>query len=278
MEQVSERALRIAEEIRRRTECEHYRLMLNEERVPTITDSKIGGLPYWPANKEYPVDQQGKPMLMLMQINCAQSGLQTPLPDLGMLQWFISLNPELMYGCRGNYDDQGTGFHIVYHDEIGESATPAGVPSHDTVDDMLTPVKRETAIDAVIEQTVMGVSDGRFNQLFFDLVKEITGAEPSDKRWYQYLDNDDCLYYEKELGMKRPFHQMLGYPHYTQEEARSSIEVHDTLLFQLDSQFSTIDRKALVMWGDMGSGFIFINRDDLAARDFTRTYYCWDCG
>ena len=278
MEQVSERALRIAVEIRRRTECEHYRLMLNEERVPTITDSKIGGLPYWPANKEYPVDQQGKPMLMLMQINCAQSGLQAPLPDHGMLQWFISLNPELMYGCRGNYDDQGTGFHIVYHDEIGESATPAGVPTHDTVDDMLTPVKRETAIDVVIEQTVMGVSDGRFNQLFFDLVKEITGAEPSDKRWYQYLDNDDCLYYEKELGMKRPSHQILGYPHYTQEEARRSIEVHDTLLFQLDSQFSTIDRKALVMWGDMGSGFIFINSDDLAARDFTRTYYCWDCG
>jgi len=278
MEQVSERALRIAEEIRRRTECEHYRLMLNEERVPTITDSKIGGLPYWPANKEYPVDQQGKPMLMLMQVNCAQSGLQSPLPDHGMLQWFISLDPELIYGCRGNYDDQGTGFHIVYHDEIGESATPVGVPTHDTVDDMLTPVKRETAIDVVIEQTVMGVSDGRFNQLFFDLVKEITGAEPSDKRWYQYLDNDDCLYYEKELGMKRPSHQILGYPHYTQEEARRCIEVHDTLLFQLDSQFSTIDRKALLMWGDMGSGFIFINRDDLAARDFTRTYYCWDCG
>ena len=32
------------------------------------------------------------------------------------------------------------------------------------------------------------------------------------------------------------------------------------------------------MWGDMGSGFIFINHDDLAALDFTRTYYCWDCG
>ena len=32
------------------------------------------------------------------------------------------------------------------------------------------------------------------------------------------------------------------------------------------------------MWGDMGSGFIFINHDDLAALDFTRVYYCWDCG
>lgn len=278
MEQASERAMRIAEEIIRRTTTEHYRLELNEERKPSVTDSKIGGIPYWPADKEFPVDQQGKPMLLLMQVNCAQAGLRPPLPDHGMIQWFISLNPEWMYGCRGNYDDQGAGFHIVYHDEIGESATPTGVPTHDTVDDMLTPVKCEVAIDVVIEQTAMGVSDGRFNQLFFDIVKEITGAEHTGMMWYQYLDNDDCLYFEKELGMGRPSHQILGYPHYSQDEARRSIEIHDTLLFQLDSQFSTIDRKALVMWGDMGSGFIFINRDDLAARDFTRTYYCWDCG
>jgi uncharacterized protein YwqG len=278
MEQASERAMRIAEEIIRRTTTEHYRLVLNEERKPSVTDSKIGGIPYWPADKEYPVDQQGKPMLLLMQVNCAQAGLREPLPDHGMIQWFISLNPEWMYGCRGNYDDQGAGFRIVYHDEIGDSATAAGVPTHDTVDDILTPVKCEVAIDVVIEQTAMGVSDGRFNQLFFDIVKEITGAEHTGMMWYQYLDNDDCLYFEKELGMGRPSHQILGYPHYSQDEARRSIDIHDTLLFQLDSQFSTIDRKALVMWGDMGSGFIFINRDDLAARDFTRTYYCWDCG
>ena len=225
MEQASERAMRIAEEIIRRTTTEHYRLVLNEERKPSVTDSKIGGIPYWPADKEFPVDQQGKPMLLLMQVNCAQAGLREPLPDHGMIQWFISLNPEWMYGCRGNYDDQGAGFRIVYHDEIGESATPAGVPTHDTVDDMLTPVKCEVAIDVVIEQTAMGVSDGRFNQLFFDIVREITGAEHTGMMWYQYLDNDDCLYFEKELGMGRPSHQMLGYPHYSQDEARRSIDI-----------------------------------------------------
>jgi len=80
------------------------------------------------------------------------------------------------------------------------------------------------------------------------------------------------------LGMKRPRHQMMGYPVYSQEEARRDIDQHDTLLLQLDSQYSTIDRKALVMWGDMGSGFIFVNHDDLDARDFSRAYYCWDCG
>ncbi|MBR4828392.1 MAG: DUF1963 domain-containing protein, partial [Muribaculaceae bacterium] len=61
-------------------------------------------------------------------------------------------------------------------------------------------------------------------------------------------------------------------------DARRDINAHDTLLFQLSSQFSTVDRRELVMWGDMGNGFIFINHDDLAARDFSHAYYCWDCG
>lgn len=280
MNQASERAERIAEEITRRTTCDHYRLVLNEERVPTITDSKIGGKPYWPNGEatEYPVDEQGRPMLMLMQVNCAHAGLKAPLPEQGILQWFISLNPERMYGCRGNYAEEGNDFRIIYHEHIdGESSYP-NAPTHDTVEDILTPVKREVAIDFEVESTSIGVNDGAFNHLFFEIIKEITGVEHTGKMWYEYLDNDDCLYFERQLGMKRPRHQMLGYPVYTQEEARRDIERHDTLLFQLDSQFSTLDSKELVMWGDMGSGFIFINHDDLIARDFTHTYYCWDCG
>ena len=277
MNQPSERALRIAEEITRRTTCDHYRLVLNEERQPSITDSKIGGLPYWPTGKDFPVDEQGQKMLLLMQINCEEAGLQSPLPQRGMLQWFISTNPDCMYGCQGNYD-QGSGFRVIYHEIIEECAPVQDVPTHDNIDDMLTPVKREVAIDVVPEQTAMGVNDGRFNALFFDIVKEITGVEHTDKMWYEYLDNDDCLYFEKHLGMKRPRHQMLGYPVFSQDDARINVEQHDTLLFQLDSQFSSIDRKALVMWGDMGSGFVFINHDDLATLDIIRAYYCWDCG
>ena len=65
MSQPSERAMRIAEEITRRTTCNHYRLVLNEERMPAITDSKIGGIPYWPADKPFPVDEHSEKMLML---------------------------------------------------------------------------------------------------------------------------------------------------------------------------------------------------------------------
>lgn len=275
---MSEKALSIAEEIKRRTTCEHYRLVLNEERAPGVTDSKIGGRPYWPADMEYPVDEQGHKMLLVMQVNCAKAGLKIPLPEHGMLQWFISVNPELMYGCRGNYDDEGKGFRLVYHPEISDDLSTDDIPTHATVDEMFTPVKKEVAIDVVQEDTSIGVNNGNFNSLFFDVVKDLTGEDITDKMWYQYLGNDDSIYFERNTGMSRPHHQMLGYPVYSQEEARRDINLHDTLLFQLDSQFSTVDRSELVMWGDMGSGFIFINHEDLAALDFSRTYYCWDCG
>lgn len=278
MEEVSERAIRIAEEVAKRTATGHYRLVLNEEREPSITGSKIGGKPFWPADMDYPTDERGEKMLLIMQVNCEEAGLQTPLPKHGMLQWFIGMNPERMYGCQGNYNEDGSGCRIIYHESINESATPADAPTHETIDKMLTPVKHEVAIDVVHEETVMGVNDGHFNRLFFDIVKEITGAENPDKAWYQYLDNNDCLYFERNLGMKRPCHQMTGYPVYTQGEIRSELERLDTLLFQLDSQFSTQGQGELVMWGDMGSGYIFVNHEDLAARDFSRPFYCWDCG
>ena len=153
----------------------------------------------------------------------------------------------------------------------------ADVPIQSSVDETLTPVKREVAIDVMTEVTTMGVNDGRFNRLFFEVVKGITGVEHTDEMWYEYLDNDDCLYMEKSLGMKQPCHQMLGYPTFDQGDARRDIDFHDVLLFQLASQFSVVDRKELVMWGDMGNGFIFVNHDDLIARDFSRAYYCWDC-
>ena len=279
MNQVSERASRIAQELSKLTAAEHYRLVLNEERTSDITASKIGGLPYWPENRVFPVDANGNKMLLLLQVNCEQAAFKDPLPEHGMLQWFISVDPMLMYGCQGNYDASGNGFRIVYHETVDQNnAVPADVPTHDTVDPMLSPVKHEVAVDVAVEPTAIGVNDGHFNRLFFDIVEEITGIRHTHKQWYQYLDNDDCLYYEQNLGMKRPCHQMLGYPVYSQDEIRRDLDRHDTLLFQLDSQFSKADGMELVMWGDMGSGFIFVNCNDLQRRIFDNAFYCWDCG
>ena len=67
MEKVSELAKRIAEEIIQRSTIKHYRIVLNEERQPNVTDSKIGGKPYWPTNQEYP-EQLEVPVARVVQV------------------------------------------------------------------------------------------------------------------------------------------------------------------------------------------------------------------
>ncbi len=56
-----------------------------------LIGSKVGGIPYWPSNgMPYPLDTEGKAMLFLAQIDCAQVQLPS-FPEVGLLQFFISL-------------------------------------------------------------------------------------------------------------------------------------------------------------------------------------------
>ena len=58
----------------------------------TLSQSKIGGLPYLPPDAEYPRNSYGQPLTLLAQINFAE---MPPLPDFptsGILQWFIDLH------------------------------------------------------------------------------------------------------------------------------------------------------------------------------------------
>ena len=50
---------------------------------------------------------------------------------------------------------------------------------------------------------------------------------------------------------------------------------YDTLLLQLDTDF----RQGIgLMWGDIGVGNFFINREALKRLDFSDVLYNWDCG
>ena len=81
---------------------------------------------------------------------------------------------------------------------------------------------------------------------------------------------------------KAPYHQMGGYPYFTQEDPRinaGELANLDVLLFQLDSEM--LPRKQgggdLVLWGDCGVCNFFINREALRRRDFSWVCYNWDC-
>ena len=85
----------------------------------TLSQSKIGGLPYLPPDAEYPRNPDRQPLTLLAQINFAE---MPPLPDFptsGILQWFIDLHG--FFNCWGlNSKDplNQDGFRVLYYPEV----------------------------------------------------------------------------------------------------------------------------------------------------------------
>lgn len=266
----------IVAEVKRRTETPCWKLTLQPEGPCGLLDSKVGGLPYWDPALPYPTDSQGNKMTLLAQLNFAQLGTEAPLPAQGLLQFFIGQDD--VFGIDFDQPDSQKDFRVVYHPEPDPALTLEQIqalelPTHVEAD-LCTPVIREAAFTA--EKTVgyMGPGDCRFEALFREAVRAVTGEDIGEKNAYQYFDKADRDYFYDQLSAAG--HRLLGYPFFTQYDPREPEGPYDTLLFQLDSDMAE-DRKDLVLWGDCGVGNFFINREDLLCRDFSRILYNWDC-
>ena len=272
----SEKAKAIVAEVKRRTAAPYWKLTLHPEGPRGLLDSKVGGLPYWDPALPYPTDSQGNKMTLLAQLNFAQLGTEAPLPRAGMLQFFIGQDDG--FGIDFDQPDRQKNFRVVYHPEPDPALTPEQIqalklPTHVEAD-LCTPVIREAAFTAEKTAGYMGPGDCRFEALFREAVRAVTGEDIGDKNEYQYFDKADRDYFYDQLSAAG--HRLLGYPFFTQYDPREPEGPYDTLLFQLDSDMAE-DRKDLVLWGDCGVGNFFINREDLLRRDFSRILYNWDC-
>lgn len=266
----------IVAEVKRRTAACCWKLTLQPEGPCGLLDSKVGGMPYWDPALPYPTDSQGNKMTLLAQLNFAQLGTEAPLPRAGMLQFFIGQDD--VFGIDFDQPDRQKNFRVVYHPEPDPALTLEQIqalelPTHVEAD-LCTPVIREAAFTA--EKTVgyMGPGDCRFEALFREAVRAVTGEDIGGKNEYQYFDKADRDYFYDQLSAAG--HRLLGYPFFTQYDPREPEGPYDTLLFQLDSDMAE-DRKDLVLWGDCGVGNFFINREDLLCREFSRILYNWDC-
>ena len=266
----------IVAEVKRRTETPCWKLTLQPEGPCGLLDSKVGGLPYWDPALPYPTDSQGNKMTLLAQLNFAQLGTEAPLPAQGLLQFFIGQDD--VFGIDFDQPDSQKDFRVVYHPEPDPALTleqiqALDLPTHVEAD-CCTPVFQEAVFTA--EKTVgyMGPEDGRFDALFREVVRAVTGEDIGEQNAYQYLGDADCRCLNDQLN--NTGHRLLGYPFFTQYDPREPDSPYDTLLFQLDSDMAE-DRKDLVLWGDCGVGNFFINREDLLRRDFSRILYNWDC-
>ena len=215
--------------------------------------SQLGGRPWWPADRPYPVDISGKPLALLIQVNFDEAPVLEDFPDHGLLQVFIGTDD--LYGCNLDALTSPNGFACVYHEttdatarrDFSEIALPRA--SHNLpLDDPLTPI----ALSFSLSTMVADPSDYRFN----DLVPGMSHAD---------LDHYDAI------SREAPPIRLGGYPTFTQQDPRA---YQDGLG---DVTLLTVDTTDGIMWGDTGAAQFFILRADLRKRDFSKVAYNWDC-
>ena len=277
-EKLNERSRQILDEIKRRTSTTAYQLEFDTESAPTIFDSKVGGLPYWDPAKTYPTDSNGKKMYLLAQINFDQDKAESPLPQSGMLQFFIG--GEEMYGLDLDHPTEQKDWRIVYHEKVDASVTAEtveamGIPSNNGDDEGVdSPVFRSCVFRLVKQDTWIGPHNW---ESFGTLAKEIASdmfGESDFEYAPEVFGEEQFKIIEDELW-GTACSQLLGHPFFTQEDVREEGSRYDTLLFQLDSE--TVDEEEITMWGDSGVGNFFINAEDLKRLDFSDVLYNWDC-
>lgn len=88
------------------TEKKCYKINIEKNSKPGILDSKINGTPYIPIGEEYPVNKDGKPMSLILQINFKDVNLEE-YPQEGILEVFGDVT-----------DLRNSKFQIRYYNDV----------------------------------------------------------------------------------------------------------------------------------------------------------------
>lgn len=272
--------------IKNKTKKDAYTINLFPENEPSIFKSKLGGVPYWDLDKDFPKDQNGNFMTLLCQINFdTEAVTESILPQKGMLQFFISAD-DPYFGTSDDYNyTNNKNFRIIYHEKINEQITKEQIIQKYNLSDSQpdsSPILHEVCFSLKKETVYLSPISEDFTPVFQEAVKEIFNIDFEDE-YYDLLDNkhfDNGKTYGRKLRTELKSNQsyLLGYPYFCQGDPRQSPNTpqqkpFDTVLLQLDSSTNS----DYIMWGDMGIGNFLINSEDLQNCDFSNVIYYWDC-
>lgn len=232
------------------------------------------------------MDGKGIPLVFLAQVDCTQLSGLPDFPHTGLLQFFTGRDD--VFGMDFDQMTNQDGFRVIYYETVDAALALEDVtakqPDPAEVDE--TPIARPCRIRFGTPQTVqIAKEDFRFQENVVAQWNKRCPNAQADDIWALYrllpepvqdilFEPDEDEAEEEDIG---DAHRLGGYPHFTQDDPRSSSRNGDldTLLFQLDSEFC--GKETLILWGDCGVANFFINREALKKRDFSHVGYSWDC-
>ena len=237
-------------------------LKLSPAETLTLWQSKVGGAPYLPLNMDYPRNVEGRALVLLAQVNCAELPENTIYPKTGILQFFIDVEDDL-WGLDFDEPQNQNGFRVIYHTDIVEDSTQLQqtFPLED-VDTDMSPFSGQYAVQFQTEERYISIHDHGFATQIFDP--------------YALNEDDIDIYDEYDAAFSASGHHLGGYPYFTQDDPRGYKDDFKDyiLLFQVDSSDQD---NVEILWGDCGVANFFIHPDDLQKADFSQVIYTWDC-
>lgn len=272
------------------SEKPNIKIKLIPTKPLTPWQSKVGGLAYQPKKEvgatyyqAYPTNEKREALCFLAQINLSEVPLNEALlaqgyPDKGLLQFFVA-DDELMGLNFDNYTDHN-GFRIRYFAEIITEESLLEKEYLQTNNTGYLPIAGEFLMQFQLSSQVITIEDFSFGQQILG-VENLYDYETIFERQHKGKHDfwEDFFEPFAELFTDEPYHQLGGYPFFTQTDPRvyaKGMPKEVQLLFQLDSD-SFAEENYFLMWGDSGVGNFFIRPEDLKARDFSKVYYNWDC-
>lgn len=260
-----------------------WRKRLNNQEPP-LGASRFLGEPDMPESVDWPVDAEGVPLNFLAQIDLAEvsdamAGVfdDSPLPHDGHLLFFV------------RYDDPPWGFDPKDAPGFRMLYVPAGA----------TLERRPLPKGAEFED-----ADGEedFRRLMrFERVLTYPNSchhEPNQNISEDVLDAVvDALW--AGAGIEDPKHHMLGHAMVLQNPMEREVQMVTSRVYSTGMMFSStgrarakeiasgaedwlpllqLDTDEFFMWGDMGAIYFWIRKQDLAARDFSKTWMILQCG
>jgi uncharacterized protein YwqG len=245
-----------------------------------LWDSKAGGHPYLPKISDYPLNQAGRPLHFLAQLNLRELPKVPDFPERGILSFFIDLNDDV-FGMNFDQKDDQAGFRVLFFEDVEENEELL-TTDFSSIDEDRSNCEYDVLEGG--EYRIQGRASSMFNSTGDHRFDELIGessldyfeglAEQEMPEGYEEVDDLYNDYSNPEGGVH---HQMGGYPYFTQMDPREDGSEYDTLLFQLDSDYDKSNGKYAVIWGDVGICNFFINESDLKALRFDRILFNWDC-
>jgi len=246
-------------------------------RDTTLFESKFGGYPYLPLGTEYPKDSEGKEMALLAQINFAEVPPLDPLPRQGILQFYIPYGEGSgsLIGLDFERPTEQIDWRVIWfpyitYDKAALITTFSFLTSRAT---KYYPMRKKHFASAPVLRMIFEIDQHPLVAFTYEFAKLIPRTN-SQEEWSEQFSEEELNawgeYTETSETLHRG-HRLGGYATFTQFDPRLYVTPAPSfMLLQIVSD-------QYFLWGDLGIAHLFISPEDLAARDFSRVYYQWDC-